>query len=174
MLRPFALLLAVLSGCATYTPPRLSEVTPETRIRVTYQDTCCSRVVAGQVVGYDADSLRLRVMASTGAALALPWPSIKSVESAHRELKAGTGAAAGLFVGALAGAISGYATSCSHCDGDWRGAGAAFGAVGGGLAGTLLGAIIGVSIEHDVWDPVTGLPAPRTAGRLNLRLTITR
>lgn len=149
----FAFVLAS-SGCATQTH-ELSDVRPETRLRVWHNDkACCASPVIGTLVNYDADSLRLRV-STQPQPLALSRVSIDRIESERQAGHAGSGALIGLAVGTVTGAIIGYSTACSHCDGDWRPLGALFGGAVGAVAGTLAGIIVGVGIRRDIWDPVS-------------------
>ena len=153
---PVALALALAgTGCASAREKNLPDVmSPDIRIRVWHNDrACCANPLIGTLFSYDADSIRVRLPTQTEP-IALSRASIDHMESARRAGRAGVGSLTGFGVGTVAGAILGYSTSCSHCDGDWRGLGMIVGAAGGALYGTIAGAITGLVIRRDIWDPV--------------------
>lgn len=142
------------TGCATPIKRELSDVSPETRIRVAHNSPCCASPVIGTLVSFDADSIRVRVP-SHEQTVALSRASITWMESAHSAGRSGRGALIGLGLGTVAGAIVGYSTTCSHCTEDWRGFGLVTGAGAGAIMGTIAGLFVGLGIRRDIWDTVS-------------------
>ena len=146
-------LILVLSGCASQYRQETAAIPPETRIRIWHNNGCCAKPIVGRLVAYDADSLRVRAEGSN-TLLALPWISISSIERPHRASHPVAGLGLGILVGGIAGVLTGRATSCSHCDGDWRDLGGLVGGVEGALLGAMAGAGIGAVVGHEEWESV--------------------
>jgi hypothetical protein len=143
------------TGCVLPKTQDLYALNAGVRVRVWHHSSaCCVSPVIGTLVNYDVDSLRLRVPAQPQL-LVFARASIDSLQSARRATRTGRGALIGLGIGAVSGGIFGFSTTCSHCDGDWRGFGMLVGGGAGAILGVFSGAMIGTFFRRDVWDPVS-------------------
>ena len=146
-------MIIAVSGCASQYGHEAATLPPETRVRVWHDNSCCANPLVGDLVAYDADSLRMRAVGD-GKVVALPWISIGSIERSHRASRTVAGLAIGFVAGSVTGIVAGVSTACRNCDGDWRGFGAVVGGAAGAVLGTLAGAVVGTNIPHEVWERV--------------------